>query len=42
MPLDSQVEGLLAQIAALGKPPISEQSVEEARAGAERHGDAGR
>jgi acetyl esterase len=35
MPLDSQVEGLLAQIEALGKPPISEQSVEEARAGAE-------
>ena len=32
MPLDGQVEGLLAEIAALGKPPISQQSVEEARA----------
>ena len=35
MPLDGQVEGLLAQMAALGKPPIPQQSVEEARAGAE-------
>ena len=35
MPLDGQVAELLAQIAALGKPPISQQSVEEARAGAE-------
>jgi acetyl esterase len=36
MPIDSQVEGLLTELAALGEPPLHEQTVAEARIAAER------
>ena len=34
MPVDAQVQGLLDMMEAMGTPPISQQTVEEARAGA--------
>jgi acetyl esterase len=36
MPIDPQVEGLLAEMAALGEPPLHQRSVADARTAAER------